>query len=122
MDSIEYQIKERFNELYRKFPEEIVDTDPKLKVVLDFFGDIKNKQILDVGCGKGRFAKQLIKREAKVTGIDPAEKFIEEARRIGCGNFKVGSATNIPFSDNSFDYILCIEVIDSKKRGEDNYH
>jgi 2-polyprenyl-3-methyl-5-hydroxy-6-metoxy-1,4-benzoquinol methylase len=42
-------------------------------------GDIKGKSILDIGCGNGYFAEQLVKNGADVTGYDISKKQIDKA-------------------------------------------
>ena len=46
-------------------------------------GDLRDKTLLDVGCGDGLNAVMLAKMGAKVTGIDVSPKAIELARRRG---------------------------------------
>lgn len=115
MNNLEIQIKARFNDLsnHKMFPADLDSNDFQLLEVLDWFGDIKGKSVLDVGCAKGRFSKALTERGAKVIGIDPAERFIEIAKEnVKNASFKVASATNIPFANNSFDGLLCLEVLE----------
>ncbi|WBW97339.1 class I SAM-dependent methyltransferase [Oceanirhabdus sp. W0125-5] len=50
----------------------------KLHHLLKFEGDLK---ILDVGCGTGRHSLEFAKRGHKVTGIDIASLYIDEARK-----------------------------------------
>lgn len=113
--NLENKIKERFNELseHKMFPAEIAPNDFQLLEVLDFLKPLKGKSILDVGCAKGRFVKTLQERGANVAGIDPTEKFIEVAQKnVKNALFKIGSATDIPFPDRTFDGVLCLEVIE----------
>jgi 2-polyprenyl-3-methyl-5-hydroxy-6-metoxy-1,4-benzoquinol methylase len=48
-------------------------------VLFTLLGDIKNKKILDAGCGQGYLSRLMAKKGAKVTGIDPAHDFIQYA-------------------------------------------
>jgi len=114
--NLEKKIKDQFN-LFSKdesiFPTKIDRNDPELIEVLNFFGDISGRKILDAGCAKGRFAKILAEKGAKVYGLDFSRKMIREARKtIKSVEFKVGSLTKIPFEDNFFDFILCVEVLE----------
>ncbi len=45
-------------------------------------GDVRGVEILDVGCGSGRYAVELAKRGALVTGVDTAGEMLAIARRI----------------------------------------
>jgi ubiquinone/menaquinone biosynthesis C-methylase UbiE len=78
--------------------------------------DIKEKKILDIGCGFGWMELSLLNRgAAKVTGIENTEKSLETARkyiedeRI---DFQVGSAIDLPFEEDSFNTIIAWEVIE----------
>jgi len=48
--------------------------------ILRILGNIKNKRVLDAGCGAGYFCRKLARRGAKVTGVDLSNKMIEVAR------------------------------------------
>jgi ubiquinone/menaquinone biosynthesis C-methylase UbiE len=52
------------------------DIDP---VVLKVLGDVKNKKILEIGCGNGYFARLLSKKGAKITATDLSQKLLEHA-------------------------------------------
>lgn len=83
--------------------------------------DIKGgEKILDVGCGRGFYLKavsQLFPR-ALVTGLDINKNYLEKAKEF-LGNRKVklviGSATELPFNDKSFDRIICSELLEHIK-------
>ncbi len=64
------------------------------------------KVVLDVGCGTGRLLRRAGRRwpDASLTGIDPDEESIEEARRGSTGaSFAVGSAESLPLPESSVD-------------------
>lgn len=74
---------------------------------------ISSKQnILDIGCGIGTLSAEMAKinSQATITGVDISNKFIEYAKahildtRV---NFVQSSADNLPFPDNSFDFVVC---------------
>ena len=111
--NLENAIKHRFDELAYNFPDEVdADGDFRVRAMLDFFGDVKGKRILDVGCGKGRFARVMSHKGAVVTGLDLSGSLLLEAQRIGVGVFLQGSATALPFSDATFDCVFSVEVIE----------
>lgn len=71
----------------------------------------KGASILDVGCGTGYYIEQLINRGFKVTGIEPAENMRKYAEdKLPMGTVVDGSVLNLPFGDNSFDFVFAIEV------------
>jgi len=73
----------------------------------------KDKKILDVGCGYGRIAVPLVKKGYDVYGIDLSEGYIKELRselshsRLS-RRFKVADMCDLPFSDDTFDVVLCL--------------
>ncbi len=110
---VEDIIKQRFDKCCGIFPEEIRIADFRVRTILNFLGELKDKKVLDLGCGKGRLAKILIGKGASVTGVDLSEKLLEVASRNVIGaNFIVGSATELPLADDSFDFIICVEVLE----------
>lgn len=67
-------------------------------------------RILDVGCGRGRHARELARRGYDVTGIDLSESSITEARRMAHTegldvHFEVGDMRN-PVCDACFDGVV----------------
>ena len=53
------------------------------------------RSVLDIGCGEGWLARELVARNIDVVGIDIVPKFIEEAQRAGGGDFRVMSYEEI---------------------------
>lgn len=66
--------------------------------------------ILDLGCGTGRFSEGLASRfGARVVGVDPSEKMLDQARRKRQGNsihYQRGIAEAIPLIDGAVDMIF----------------
>jgi ubiquinone/menaquinone biosynthesis C-methylase UbiE len=78
--------------------------------------DCKGKVILNIGCGFGWFELHAIKKGAKkIVGIEITEEDLRVAKnKVKHKNvhFKVGSAIDLPFKDNSFDSVVSWEVIE----------
>jgi len=49
--------------------------------MLAMLGDVRGRDVLDLGCGEGGYARELARRGARVIGIDGSARLIEIARR-----------------------------------------
>lgn len=92
------------------------ETDKRLRVVFKtLFKKIplEGKKFLDVGCGLGYFSVRASKFGARIYGIDIGNRLVGICRnRCPKGKFSVASGAKLPFKDNSFDIVLCTEVIE----------
>ena len=69
-------------------------------------------KILDVGCGTGRLLADLPPKRFQRYGIDTSAGMLSQARGKGHGmHFRQGSATEIPFENNSFDVVFGAAVL-----------
>ena len=81
---------------------------------------LKNKRILDVGCGKGGVIACALKG-AEAVGFDFDEREIDIAKRraesYNLGNVSIshGDGENIPFKDNYFDLVMAMSVLEHVK-------
>ena len=69
------------------------------------------KRVLDVGCGWGRIAKEIVKRrQIEIEGIDLSRHFVNlyNNQMKGKGRATVADMRKIPFATNSFDFVYCI--------------
>lgn len=48
---------------------------------LELVGDVAGRHVLDLGCGSGRYTEELLRRGARVVGLDQSPDNIELARR-----------------------------------------
>jgi ubiquinone/menaquinone biosynthesis C-methylase UbiE len=70
---------------------------------------------LDAGCGEGFVARQVIDAVPgiELTGCDVSDVALEIAADANPeGRFVVGSLTDLPFPDRSFDVVGCFEVLE----------
>jgi ubiquinone/menaquinone biosynthesis C-methylase UbiE len=96
---------------YSSNEQKIIDSVTK-KIVGDFVGDLKNKSILDCGCGTGRFAEFFAHKGAKINGIDISENMLNVARdKVPCATFAKADIFSLPFNNNTFDIIICSQVL-----------
>lgn len=74
----------------------------------------QNKEILELGCGKGRHAAVLSKKpNTNITGVDLSPENIDIARKSYPKiNFIVASADALEFPNNKFDEIFAIDIFE----------
>ena len=88
-----------------------------LPAVLELIGPVSpGMRILDVGCGNGAMAGELIQRGARVVGIDLSEQGIDTARKQHpAGRFEVLAADEkvlANLGEEPFDRVLSTEVVE----------
>jgi methionine biosynthesis protein MetW len=68
---------------------------------------------LDVGCGEGNAAPTLLRgRISHYVGVDISENAVRKAREHGLDARTIEDASSLPFSDATFDLVLCAEVLE----------
>ncbi|MEW6685367.1 MAG: class I SAM-dependent methyltransferase [Candidatus Edwardsbacteria bacterium] len=69
--------------------------------------------VLDIGCGDGEhYGKYLCRRAQKYFGVDISLEAVEKAKANGITAILWAAGEMLPFEDNSFDTLLCIEVLE----------
>lgn len=79
--------------------------------------DVEGSRWLDAGCGTGRLAAALARRDAEVVGIDASFEMLSHGRMLSEGSASrgapvLGDVANLPFPDRSFDGVLCMSVLE----------
>jgi malonyl-CoA O-methyltransferase len=109
------EIRESFNEASRDeehFPSTIDPRIQHVSVLIKYFGDLADKRVLDVGCGKGRFARVLREKnpQAPICGLDISEAMLA---CVPAGIEVVsGSMTELPFAGSAFDCVYATESLE----------
>jgi protein-L-isoaspartate(D-aspartate) O-methyltransferase len=69
--------------------------------------------ILDVGCGKGFLLYEFtqVVPGARVAGIDVSQYAIDNAKEEVRPYLQVGSAVELPFEDQSFDFVFSVNTL-----------
>ena len=80
-------------------------TDERIRKIVEFLSGnnllTKNSNILDIGCGPGRFAVEFAKRSSNVTGIDISDKMLEYAVK----NTDTDNLYNLSFENLNWDEV-----------------
>lgn len=77
--------------------------------MLQLAGEVRDRKILDAGCGSGPLAEILVERGAIVTGFDSSEGMINLARKRLGRNAELLVADlgqPLPFADDTFDDVV----------------
>jgi ubiquinone/menaquinone biosynthesis C-methylase UbiE len=110
-------------ELFRRRYEEF-ERDPycsaftygrrKVDAILDSYLPERSngRRLLDAGCGSGYNLYTYAGRGFDCTGLDAAPGMVENARALNPDlDIRLGDVEELPFGDQSFHYLLSIEVI-----------
>lgn len=69
------------------------------------------KSVLEVGCGTGILAKELKRMNKDVTGLDVSKLALRNAEKKGIKTIHHDLDQPLPFPDNSFDCVICCQVL-----------
>lgn len=117
LDALYYKNKAEFDISAPKFMTSIDKDDERYKIILQnaketclLGGDIR---ILDIGCGKGRYLKNLIDDlpDSQCYGVDISKNVIAEKTNQNIV-WEEGSLTHIPFRDNNFAMAYTCEALE----------
>jgi SAM-dependent methyltransferase len=68
---------------------------------------------LDMGCGNGRTGGPLLLScGASYVGVDISRTAVASARTLGLDARVIDDASSLPFGPGSFDFVLCMEVME----------
>jgi SAM-dependent methyltransferase len=84
---------------------------PAAELLVEAAAPLAGARVVDVGCGSGNAALLAAARGARVTGVDPAPRLLEVARRRAAAAslevaFLEGEAAALPLADKSADVLL----------------
>jgi SAM-dependent methyltransferase len=94
------------------------ETTPRYEPGAELMGLIKQNlgpetDVLDVGCGAGNSYAPAVAAEARsYVGVDVSAEAVERARGAGLDARVVEDAAELPLADQSFDFVICIEVFE----------
>ena len=103
-------VASRFDALHGRFKRVLDEDDPRLaggrRISL---WPLAGRRVLDLGCGKGRFARALGRAGRTVVGLDLSAAMLDEATDIDRVR---ASARRLPFGPASFDGVVAVEVFE----------
>lgn len=125
--SSDYHIK-KMNE-YEEVPHDVLSDDELellyniridsgLREFRNFINPKRGTKLLDIGCYLNLIFYKYHKWQSLYFGIDISENVIDilnkyvKKHKIVIGDLQVASSDKIPYSDNYFDYVCCINVFE----------
>lgn len=98
---------------YKNYKSNIAEwVEPRAKRIYRLLRNNPSAEILDVGCGFGNLIAELQnKYNFSVHGLDLSSYAIEKADPSVRKKIKMGNILKLPFKKNSFDLVICFDVI-----------
>lgn len=87
---------------------------PELKRILTTQDNLKHRRLFELGCGNGSVADELVQLGWSVTGVDPSEQGISQAKlRYPNITLNLGSAyDNLVQEYGQFPFVVSLEVVE----------
>jgi 2-polyprenyl-6-hydroxyphenyl methylase/3-demethylubiquinone-9 3-methyltransferase len=104
----------RFDTLEARFRCDLAADDHRLAGIVASLSPLAGSRVLDLGCGKGRFARALEGQGARVIGLDVSAAMLAGA--TGLERVR-GSARRLPFDAAGFDRVVAVEVFEHMAPG-----
>lgn len=93
--------------------EPLADDDGRLRAVVELAEQLPpGAELLDAGCGTGRYLAQLAARrpQLRTTGVDPSPTLLKDVPSTS--RAVVGNLLRLPAADASYDAVICIEALE----------
>ena len=111
LDALHFKLQTEFEQMYHIFPNDIDKTDGRYIEVKKYVEQAQ--KILDAGCGKGRFDKNLIEDfpfEKEFHGMDISHNILGLTPQKLIT--KQGTLLNAPYENECFDLVYCVEALE----------
>ena len=109
-------VADRFDRLQARFKPSVDAGDARLRAVRERLEPLAGRRLLDLGCGKGRFAAHLRAAGADVIGLDRSAAMLAGAEGLPR---VLASALRLPFAASAFDGVFAVEVFEHLTRIDD---
>jgi len=91
-------------------------TSPENKIILKKLGDVKNKKILEIGCGAGEASVYFAKKGADVIATDISGKMLQVVKKVAKYHktelrVKKCYSDKMPFNDSVFDIVYAANLL-----------
>jgi ubiquinone/menaquinone biosynthesis C-methylase UbiE len=99
---------ERWAPLYDQTPNPLLSREERH--LLSLLPELRNKSVLDSGCGTGRWLEHLMARGSSArVGVDLSMAMLRVAgnKKGSTGRLARASCENLPFSNAAFDLVIC---------------
>lgn len=112
LDAIYYGQKAKYENIAGIFPDEIASSDERYITIEKELNSPAYKTILDLGSGKGRYTKKLKEKypDKNFCCVDLSSKVMDYIN-VNVEK-KEGSILNIPYSDETFDFVFLTESLE----------
>ncbi|MBD5537230.1 MAG: methyltransferase domain-containing protein [Lachnospiraceae bacterium] len=119
LDALHYKMQLEVEEWSDSFSDNISMSDGRYNVIKNELLDMKNNrassgalEICDVGCGKGRYVKNLLEEfpDHKYYATDLSKKVMENLPEAI--NKQQGNLTQLPYTDEAFDCVYTVEALE----------
>lgn len=112
LDAVYYKNKLEFEGQAHIFKDSIDKADGRYRVVLSEIQNSKAGKICDVGCGKGRYLKNLLRENSNAVyyAVDISKNVMADIQPPV--EKKEGTLTQIPYAEASFDLVYTVEALE----------
>lgn len=113
-----YKLSENSQDFTLSQAKDFIKENDYMPVSRKIIGEAEGGKILDLGCNIGNFSSALAKKypHADIVGVDNVDCMIETAQALYGSmpnlTFRAMSAAELNFSDNEFDCVCFLEVIE----------
>ncbi len=111
-------VKELYNNWHGDLGQQGEDNSnsPWHLMVKQHLGNLKDRKVLEIGCGRGGFSKYLLECGAYLVAADFSDTAVEITKHLlqnapHC-EVVVADIQNLPFLDNSFDVVVSLETLE----------